>query len=80
MSTQLLSKSQVAAVKAVRSALGKAKRAGLVLRVYDGAVLLATRKHLEDSRYQNGCEDMTDWMDECSDVTNGIHADGGAGV
>ncbi|PXB01171.1 hypothetical protein [Pectobacterium carotovorum] len=72
------------AIKSVRVALGKAHRAGMVIRVYDGHVLLATKEHANDPRCDlmagDSSRDMAEWIDECAWVNNGIKADGGAGV
>ncbi|MEQ9859521.1 hypothetical protein OI450_05940 [Pectobacterium cacticida] len=72
------------AIKSVRAALGKAHRAGMVIRVYDGHVLLATKDHANDPRcdLMSGIYtgDMAEWIDECAHVNNGINADGGSGV
>lgn len=61
-------------------ALKDADRAGLSMRVFDGAVLMLASDSLQDPRYGEFGE-MADWMAECTQRVGGdINADGGAGV
>ena len=81
MGNNKLTASQEKAVSAVRSAMALARRAGLHLYVYDGAVLMATKEHVKNKPYGAGLSAFdSEWIEQCEDVTSGISADGGAGV
>lgn len=60
-------------------ALKDAARAGLAMRVFDGAVLMLRDDALNDHRYGEFGE-MAEWLDECTHrIGGGLNADGGAG-
>lgn len=71
---------QMDAVKQLRSAMKAASSAGLALRVFDGSVLVCPKAFLQDGRYLGEHAEMSEWMSDCEDVTEGINADGGAGL
>jgi len=66
-------------IRELDKVLLKAKATGLVLRVYDGAILVADVEALRDPRYGEFGEDGHAWLDECTtQVGIGLNADGGA--
>jgi len=57
-----------------------AKKAGLALRVYDGAVLMLCEDALNDPRYGEFGSLGGEWIEECTTrIALGLNADGGAG-
>lgn len=74
-----MNKAQRNAVVKVEFALMAAAKAGLVLRVYDGEVLLAPKESTSSPEYQQ--DNKADWkgLYACK-VGRGIDADGGAGA
>lgn len=61
-------------------ALKDANRAGLAMRVFDGAVLLCRAEALDDPRYGEFGSLMSEWEAERTQRVGGlIDADGGAG-
>jgi hypothetical protein len=68
------------ATDALRLAMAQAYKAGLVLRVFDGSVLVCPKGHLNDHRYLGEHAAMLSWMYDCENITEGINADGGAGI
>lgn len=68
------------ATEALRLAMAQADKSGLALRVFDGAVLVCPKGHLNDRRYLGEHAAMSSWMDDCENITEGINADGGAGL
>ncbi|EMN3634450.1 hypothetical protein R3Q56_006715 [Pseudomonas aeruginosa] len=71
---------QARIVARIDRALKDAERAGLVMRVFDGAVLLCRVEALDDPRYGEFGPPMTEWESERTERVGGrIDADGGAG-
>jgi len=71
---------QARIVARIDRALKDAYRAGLVMRVFDGAVLLCRAEALDDTRYGEFGSPMTEWEAERTERVGGlIDADGGAG-
>lgn len=67
-------------VKRLDRAFKDAARAGLSLRVFDGAVLMLRTEALSDPRYGEFCSDYAGWLEDCTQhIAHGLDADGGAG-
>ncbi|MNE31417.1 hypothetical protein D3C80_1249840 [compost metagenome] len=67
-------------VKRLDRAFKDAAKAGLALRVFDGAVLLVRTEDLGDPRYGQFGSEAGEWMEDCTQrIAVGLDADGGAG-
>ncbi|MCE1119101.1 hypothetical protein [Pseudomonas sp. NMI795_08] len=57
-----------------------AAKAGLALRVFDGAVLMLPKDALSDPRYGEFGIEGAAWIEDCTQrIAIGLNADGGAG-
>ncbi|SFB46149.1 hypothetical protein [Azotobacter beijerinckii] len=68
-------------IRRIDRALNDAARAGLSLRVFDGAVLLMRSESLALPSYDGTSRAIKEWMEDYTEeVGKKIHADGGAGI
>lgn len=80
MTNYSLSAAQKKVVQELDKALLAIGRAGLVLRVYDGEILVTDERNLKDPRYGEGGATAHEWVEDCTTtVGRGVNADGGAG-
>lgn len=71
---------QARIIARIDRALKDAARAGLALRVFDGAVLMLDAEALNEPGYDSFGPEMSHWIDEHTERIGGdINADGGAG-
>ncbi len=80
MTNYSLSPAQKKVVQELDKVLLDLGKAGLALRVYDGAILVTDERNLRDPRYGEGGTVGYEWVQDCTTlVGKGVNADGGAG-